>query len=140
VGQALTEDGTSPYVLVVDDEPFFRRYLSDELEHRGYAVVSANDAAETFHFFERVEMADAPVIVVLDLMLPGVNGLELLYALARTVRKSRVRFILCSAHQVLDKVAQAHPLVAGRLSKPFASDELDAAMATASSELASTLH
>jgi DNA-binding response OmpR family regulator len=140
VGQALSEDGKSPYVLVVDDEAFFRRYLSDELERRGYAVVSAHDAAETFHFFERVEMADEPVIVMLDLMLPGINGVELLYTLARRVGASRVRFILCSAHQALDKVAPAHPLVAGRLSKPFAPDELDAAMASASSELAFTVH
>jgi CheY-like chemotaxis protein len=139
VGQAI-ENGPSPYVLVVDDEAFFRRYLSDELERRGYPVLGAHDAAETFRFFERAEMADTPVIVLLDLMLPGLNGLELLYALARTVRESRVRFILCSAHQLLDQAAPAHPLVAGRLSKPFASDELDAAMAAASSELASTLH
>jgi len=139
VDEALTQSEPSPYVLVIDDEAFFRQLLSDELERRGYTVLTARDASETFRFFERAAGDDAPVIVVLDLMLPGMNGIELLHGLATQVR-TKVRFILCSAHGVLNKVAPSHPLVAARVPKPIEPEVLDAALATATSALSSALH
>jgi CheY-like chemotaxis protein len=139
VDEALTQTEASPYVLVIDDEAFFRQLLSDELERRGYTVLTARDASETFRFFERAAGDDAPVIVVLDLMLPGMNGIELLHGLATRVG-AKVRFILCSAHAVLNKVAPSHPLIAGRVAKPIEPAALDAALATAASALSASLH
>jgi len=139
VDEALTQTEASPYVLVIDDEAFFRQLLSDELERRGYTVLTARDASETFRFFERAAGDDAPVIVVLDLMLPGMNGIELLHGLATQVG-AKVRFILCSAHGVLNKVAPSHPLIAGRVAKPIEPEALDAALATAASALSASLH
>ena len=131
---------TAPYVLVIDDdEAFFRQLLSDELERRGYMVLTARDASETFRFFERAAGDDAPLIVVLDLMLPGMNGIELLHGLATQVG-ARVRFILCSAHQVLNKVAVSHPLISGRVPKPIEPEVLDAALATAALALSHPPH
>ena len=140
--EALTQSETepAPYVLVIDDEAFFRQLLSDELERRGYTVLTARDASETFRFFERAAGDDAPVIVVLDLMLPGMNGIELLHGLAHQVGANKVRFILCSAHGVLNKVAPSHPLVAGRVPKPIEPAALEAALATAASALNASLH
>jgi CheY-like chemotaxis protein len=40
-------------VLVVDDEAFFRRLLSETVERQGYTVLGARDASETLRFFER---------------------------------------------------------------------------------------
>ena len=118
-------------MLVVDDEAFFRRLLSEEVERRGYTVLSACDANETLRFFERAAADDAPVIVLLDLML--------LYGLARRVG-AKVRFILCSAHSALDQVAPQHPLVSGRLAKPVEPAELESLLASASSSFEATLH
>lgn len=132
--ESSPKDVDAPYVLVIDDEPFFRRVLRDELEARGYTVLSAGNATETLRFFEQARTDDTPLIVMLDLMLPGMNGVELLYRLAQQVGV-RVRFILCSAHSVLDKVAPKHPLVSGRLSKPIEAGALEAVLASASSEL-----
>lgn len=137
--EASTRDARTPYVLVVDDEAFFRRLLSEEVERRGYTVLGARDATETLKFFERAAADDTPVIVVLDLMLPGMSGIELLYGLARKVG-AKVRFILCSAHSALDQVAPEHPLVSGRLAKPVESAELESLLASASSSLGATLH
>jgi CheY-like chemotaxis protein len=139
VDEALTQTEPTPYVLVIDDEAFFRQLLSDELERRGYTVLTARDASETFRFFERAAGDDAPLIVVLDLMLPGMNGIELLHGLATQVGP-KVRFILCSAHGVLNKVAPSHPLIAGRVPKPIEPEALDAALATAASALSAPLH
>ena len=138
--EASTRSDRTPYVLVVDDEAFFRRVLTETVERQGYTVLSASDATETLRFFERAAADDAPVIVVLDLMLPGMSGVELLYGLARRVG-AKVRFILCSAHSALDQVAPQHPLVSGRLAKPVEPGELESLLASASDSLgASTLH
>jgi CheY-like chemotaxis protein len=139
VDDASARDVRTPYVLVVDDEAFFRRLLSEEVERQGYTVLGARDATETLRFFERAAADDAPVIVVLDLMLPGMSGVELLYGLARKVG-AKVRFILCSAHSALDQVAPEHPLVSGRLAKPVERSELESLLASASSSLGATLH
>lgn len=139
VDPASAPNDRTPYVLVVDDEAFFRRLLSEEVERRGYTVLSACNATETLRFFERAAADDAPVIVVLDLMLPGMSGIELLYGLARRVG-ARVRFILCSAHSALEQVAPEHPLVSGRLAKPIELGELDSLLASASSSLGASLH
>lgn len=136
--EPLTQSEIAPYVLVIDDEAFFRQLLSDELERRGYTVLTARDASETFRFFERAAGDDAPLIVMLDLMLPGMSGIELLHGLARQVG-ARVRFILCSSHSVLNKVAASHPLVSARVPKPIEPEVLDAALATASTALSAAL-
>ncbi|MGZ3444366.1 MAG: hypothetical protein ACXWLG_01665, partial [Myxococcaceae bacterium] len=59
---ASARDVRTPYVLVVDDEAFFRRLLSEEVERQGYTVLGARDATETLRFFERAAADDAPVI------------------------------------------------------------------------------
>ena len=138
--EASTQNVRTPYVLVVDDEAFFRRLLSETVERQGYTVLGARDASETLRFFERAAADDTPVIVVLDLMLPGMSGIELLYGLARRVG-ARVRFILCSAHSALEQVAPQHPLVSGRLAKPVEPGELESLLASARSALeAATVH
>jgi CheY-like chemotaxis protein len=139
VSEASAPSVRTPYVLVVDDEAFFRRVLSEAAERQGYTVLGARDASETLRFFERAAADDTPVIVLLDLMLPGMSGIELLYGLARRVG-ARVRFILCSAHSALDQVAPAHPLVSGRLAKPVEPAELESLLASASDALGATVH
>jgi DNA-binding response OmpR family regulator len=59
-------------VLVVDDEPMVREVLARYLEKDGFAVDTASDGAEALEAFE----AGRPDLVLLDLMLPRVDGLE----------------------------------------------------------------
>ncbi len=104
-----------PLVIVVDDQPFFRAYLREELSRRGHVVVSVGNAPAAVRV---VDELGPPVVLVLDLMLPGTNGPELLHALAQRPDASSLRFILVSAHPVVEKVAPNHKLVVGRLGKP----------------------
>ena len=65
-------------VLVVDDEPGITRFLRDALTRHGYAVSVAADGHQALQLIDR-----HPVdIVVLDLMLPGMDGFEVLEHLA----------------------------------------------------------
>ncbi|NLG26846.1 MAG: response regulator, partial [Chloroflexi bacterium] len=66
-------------ILVVDDEVQIVRVLRGYLEQSGYAVLTAHDGREAL----RIARQDKPDLVVLDLMLPGLNGLDVIRALRR---------------------------------------------------------
>lgn len=80
---------TSKIVVVVDGEPGFGETLQDVFEDQGYSVRLAFDGAEALALLER--MATPPCIVILDLLLPVLDGNEL--------------YRWMQAHPVLCKVA-----------------------------------
>jgi DNA-binding response OmpR family regulator len=81
---------SAPRVLVVDDEPIVRDVLTRYLTHEGFEVDAAADGYEALRAIE----GWAPNVIVLDLMLPKLSGLELL----RLVRlESTVPVIILSA-------------------------------------------
>ena len=110
-----SEPQALPVLLVVDDDALARAFLRDQFEARGHMVLTARNAEEARTLLEQVE---DPVVVVLDLMLPGMNGVDLLAEL-RPRSGAHLRFILVSASHVVGRVAQDHPLVVARLEKPI---------------------
>ena len=72
-----------PRVLVVDDDPDIRRLVSAYLRRDGMEVITAEDG-ETALMHEATQQPD---IVVLDLMLPGIGGIDVL----RTIRERGTR-------------------------------------------------
>ena len=68
----MTSTGESAPILVVEDEPTINQAVSDRLRAEGFAVVSAFDGPGAVSAFER----HGPGLVVLDVMLPGFDGLE----------------------------------------------------------------
>src|SRR5437764_624157 len=68
-----------PTVLVVDDSPEILRITRDYLEHAGFSVLTASDGAGAL----RVARQRAPELVVLDLSMPGMDGLDVARALRR---------------------------------------------------------
>lgn len=79
-------------ILVVDDEEPIRLLYRQELEEEGYAVEVAANAQEAFEIMERV----AVHLVVLDIKMPGMNGIE---AMQKIVGKERnVPIIINSAY------------------------------------------
>lgn len=69
-------------ILIVDDEPNLRILYRRELEDEGYDVIEASSAEEGLRAFEQ----HRPDLVVLDVRMPGMNGLE---AMARILDKDR---------------------------------------------------
>ena len=88
----------SPTILLVDDEDAVRTVLTFPLEKDGYVVVQAGDGEEALRRF-----AEQPIdLVVLDLMLPRLDGLEVCKRLRAT---STVPIIMLTARDdELDKV------------------------------------
>jgi two-component system, OmpR family, response regulator MprA len=106
-------------VLVVDDARAVRDSLKRALELEGYAVGLAADGGEAL---EKVE-AEPPDAVILDVLMPGTDGLEV----SRTLRRSgnRVPVLMLTARaEVGDRVAGLDAGADDYLTKPFALEEL----------------
>ena len=69
------------HILVVDDEPGMRRYLQTVLELDAYKVTTAANGVEALEKVQR----DRPDVVLLDMVMPGPDGLETL----KRIRESR---------------------------------------------------
>jgi two-component system KDP operon response regulator KdpE len=105
-------------VLVVDDEQRILNFLNSKLKVSGYEVITAANGAEAL---EQVQ-AQEPDLVVLDVMMPGMDGFETLKEL-RTF--SPVPVIILSAKGAnADKVKGLHLGADDYLAKPFSPDEL----------------
>lgn len=104
-------------VLVIEDDPAIGRVLQLELEHEGYRVDLATDGLSGL---ERA--LKEPDLVILDLMLPRIDGIEVC---KRIRAKSRVPIIMLTAKDsVPDRVAGLDVGANDYLVKPFATDEL----------------
>jgi two-component system, OmpR family, response regulator ArlR len=113
----MSEPATRFKVLVIEDDAAISRVLHLELEHEGYEVDSARDGLEGLEKALR-----EPDLVILDLMLPRMDGLEV----CRRIRaKSRVPIIMLTAKdRVPDRVSGLDLGADDYLTKPFATEEL----------------
>ena len=105
-------------VLVVDDEPQIRRALATNLEARGYDVDLAEDGERALELAAR----NHPDVVILDLGLPGVSGVEVITGLRGW---SRVPILVLSVRDAeADKVRALDAGADDYVTKPFGMDEL----------------
>lgn len=105
-------------ILIVEDEEKIARFLELELVHEGYRVMKASAGREGLQMAESGK-AD---LMVLDVMLPELNGFEVLRRLRRT---SDLPVIMLTARdEVMDKVAGLDGGADDYMTKPFAIEEL----------------
>jgi two-component system phosphate regulon response regulator PhoB len=112
---------TTPRILVVDDEPAIRQMLEFALTTHGFLCVNAADADTA----QAAIAAQAPDLVLLDWMLPGVSGLDLARRLRRDAKTQRLPIILLTARgEETDKVAGLDVGADDYVTKPFSTKEL----------------
>jgi twitching motility two-component system response regulator PilH len=88
-------------ILVVDDSPTDRQFLSDLLSKSGFNVSTAESAEDAFN---KVKQA-RPDLVLMDVVLPGQNGFQATRALTRDDATKDIPVILCTSKgQETDKV------------------------------------
>lgn len=108
----------SDLVLVVDDEASLRAFLVDLFQTSGWEVCSAASGEEALPFLEERN----PIAAFIDLVLPGMNGLDLLAEIKRKRPKTEV--ILMTSHASLETAIEALDKGAyGYLRKPFEGPE-----------------
>jgi PAS domain S-box-containing protein len=113
--------GGTEAVLVVEDEPALRAMISVSLEKRGYNVLLAEDGAAAIRILEN-NPSDID-LVVSDIMMPKLNGLELRKKALLLVPEMRFLFISGYAEDTIGQTAHL-PEDAGYLEKPFLPVEL----------------
>jgi two-component system response regulator ResD len=115
---AVTVRGTRGSVLVVDDEPVIADVVSRYLERAGYATEAAADGFEALKIAGEVQ----PDLVVLDLMLPGLDGLEVMRELQQ-LRPTRV-ILLTAKGEANDRITGLQRGADDYVVKPFSPAEL----------------
>lgn len=105
-------------ILIVEDDEGIRSFVQAELEHEGYGVNIATSGREALSVFEKTENK----IILLDIMLPELSGLEVLRRIRKT---SNVPVILVTARvETLDKVNGLDAGADDYIAKPFEIEEL----------------
>ena len=106
-------------ILIIEDEPAMVAGLRDNFEYEGYEVISAPDGAAGL---ERA-LADDPDLVVLDVMMPRMSGLEVCKQL-KAKRPTMPVIMLTARGQVVDKVVGLKLGADDYVTKPFDMSEL----------------
>jgi class 3 adenylate cyclase len=108
-------------ILIVDDEPFNLDLLEQELEEQNYSIARANDGAEAL---DKVPVFQ-PDLILLDYMMPKMNGLEVLRRLREDAQYKSIPVILLTAKATQeDKVRGLDAGADDYVIKPFDSFEL----------------
>lgn len=105
-------------ILIVEDEEKLARFIELELLHEGYLVEKSGNGREALELALQGQFS----LILLDIMLPGLNGLEVL---RRLQKEKDVPVILLTARDaVMDKVAGLDAGAVDYITKPFAIEEL----------------
>lgn len=113
-----------PLILVVDDEPSMRKYLRTCLELQPYRVETADSGADAI---SKLSNGPAPDLVLLDVAMPGMDGLETLQQIRTTTPGQKV--VMLSCLNDTKKVVRAMQLGASDyMTKPVKEDELEAVL------------
>lgn len=108
-------------ILVVDDEAPIRELVSDILLQHGYRVLVAQDGVEAISTAQR----EQPALVILDYLLPGMDGVDVCRILKQGPTTSQIKLIMLSV--MIDWTARQRALVVGAdgyLIKPFSNADL----------------
>ncbi len=119
----VTRGETLPSILLVDDDEVLRERLAQAIRARGYEVRTAGSADEAL----REATKDSPEMAVLDLRMPGMNGLELLREIRKQDPATRV-LMLTGYGSIATAVQAVREGAVGYLPKPADADEIIAAL------------
>jgi excisionase family DNA binding protein len=109
---------TGPLVLIVDDDERMREFVRVNLEMEGYSVTEAGNAEEGLSAVEE----QAPDLILLDVMMPGVDGWEMLRRIQEKHGVGAIPVIMFSG-KVDEPAANAHG-AQGFIGKPFDPQQL----------------
>jgi CheY-like chemotaxis protein len=112
-------------VLLVEDDADIRDIVQDVLEAEGFDVVPASHGKQALDFLDEVRSGTPPALVILDMMMPLVDGRHVLEALRSDERLASIPVVVMSA------ISHEKPVgAAAFLRKPFSLDRLFEAVHT----------
>jgi two-component system, cell cycle response regulator len=121
-------DGPPETILIAEDDPIFRKLLQSRLQNWGYKVIAVEDGTAAW---ELIQQSDTPDLLILDWMMPGIDGIELCRRIRERNRDSYQYIVLLTGKDGSQNVVKG--LEAGAddyLTKPFDLGELRARVRT----------
>jgi len=113
-------------ILIVDDSPTERYYLTDILVKNGFSVSTAENGEDALLKMR----ADRPELILMDVVMPGANGFQVTRSIARDPELSTVPVIICSSkNQETDRIWGMRQGAQAYLVKPVDPQELLARIA-----------
>ena len=106
-------------ILVVDDEPAILDMIAELLGFEGYQVVTTSQGSVALAWAQ----ADPPALILLDLMMPGMSGWQIIAALKAAPQTRAIPIVVLSARRDLPAIAKDLG-IRTFLTKPFDIDEL----------------
>ncbi len=114
-------------ILIIEDEAKIARFVELELKHEGYEVQAAFDGVDGLHKAQEWQ----PDLLVLDLMLPGMSGIEVCRRLRAAEASQQLPILMLTAKDdITDKVMGLDMGADDYMTKPFAIEELLARIRT----------
>jgi two-component system chemotaxis response regulator CheY len=110
-------------ILVVDDDRDIREAMADALEAEGYRVATASDGLDALRWLRSQPDGARASLILLDLMMPNMDGVEFRREQARDPRLQSIPVILLSADMSVGEKARAMQ-AAGYVTKPVELDVL----------------
>lgn len=121
IGMKYNETRDNKTVLVVDDAPLNRKLIRSILAMRKIRVIEAGDAEQAFELIRE----QRPDLVLMDLQLPGLNGLEATRVLKSNPGTTDIPVVILSAGSVPeDDPGMRQAGCAGLILKPFGAEDL----------------
>lgn len=112
-------------ILVVDDEQDVREVVKTTLEENGYQVLEATNGVEAYAAAADAAVAEKPDLIVLDLMLPQLNGFQVLEKLKENPQTSYIPVVILTARgQSQDESRALASGATDYMTKPWSADEL----------------
>lgn len=108
-------------ILVADDEADVLNLLSLHLKREGFEVLKAEDGARAV----RLAMEEMPALIILDLMMPGMSGLEATKLLKKTPETARIPIVMLTARaEEIDRIVGLELGADDYVTKPFSPREI----------------
>jgi DNA-binding response OmpR family regulator len=112
---------TAPTILLADDEAHITCVLAQRLRGAGFAVVAARDGEEALD----LALRSTPALVVTDLQMPRMSGLELAMRLKETARTSHIPVVMLTARgYILEPATMGQTNIRHVIGKPFSAKEV----------------
>ena len=113
-------------ILVVDDSPTERHFLVELLTQNGYQVITAENGEEGIE----VAKAELPDLILMDVVMPGLNGYQATRTLIRDEKTKNIPVIVCtSKNQETDKIWGLRQGAQDYMTKPINGEKLLAKIA-----------
>jgi DNA-binding response OmpR family regulator len=117
----MNNNDGAPTILIVDDEEDIRSVLSTRLERAGFRVSTAGTGMEALNHIR----ATAPDLMILDIMLPGIDGMAVCGMVKHDQRFSRIPVVMMTARSQPQVQRRSMKLGADAyINKPFKAEDL----------------